>query len=138
MTIWNAVLLGLVQGIAEILPISGSGHLSIINNLFKLSDVSEGHMLFGALLRLSTLIALVIVYWPELCAMVWELLSLANLGKLRKAVVVIGTCKDLRQHHKIRLGSVVRVQQRLYGGDILAGFGISLLLKRYYVELFIY
>ena len=80
MTIWNAVLLGLVQGIAEILPISGSGHLSIINNLFKLSDVSEGHMLFGALLRLSTLIALVIVYWPELCAMVWELLSLANLG----------------------------------------------------------
>lgn len=80
MTIWNAVLLGLVQGIAEILPISGSGHLSIINNLFKLSDVSEGHMLFGALLRLSTLIALVIVYWPELCAMVWELLSFANLG----------------------------------------------------------
>ena len=39
MTVWNAVLLGLVQGIAEILPISGSGHLSIINNLFKPSDV---------------------------------------------------------------------------------------------------
>ena len=80
MTVWNAVLLGLVQGIAEILPISGSGHLSIINNLFKLSDVSEGHMLFGALLRLSTLIAVVIVYWPELSAMAYELLSFANLG----------------------------------------------------------
>ena len=71
MTLWNAVLLGLVQGIAEILPISGSGHLSIINNLFKLSDVSEEHMLFGALLRLATLIAVVIVYWPELCAMAY-------------------------------------------------------------------
>ncbi|MCR5577302.1 MAG: undecaprenyl-diphosphate phosphatase [Oscillospiraceae bacterium] len=80
MTLWNAVLLGLVQGIAEILPISGSGHLSIINNLFKLSDVSEGHMLFGALLRLATLISVVIVYWPELCAMAYELLSFANLG----------------------------------------------------------
>ena len=80
MTVWNAVLLGLVQGIAEILPISGSGHLSIINNLFKLSDVSEGHMLFGALLRLATLIAVVIVYWPELSAMAYELLSFANLG----------------------------------------------------------
>ena len=80
MTVWNAVLLGLVQGIAEILPISGSGHLSIINNLFKLSDISEGHMLFGALLRLGTLIAVVIVYWPELSAMAFELLSFANLG----------------------------------------------------------
>lgn len=80
MTIWNAVLLGLVQGIAEIFPISGSGHLTLVNNLFKLSDVTQGHMLFVALLRLSTLIAICIVYWPELCAMYYELLSLANLG----------------------------------------------------------
>ena len=80
MTVWNAVLLGLVQGIAEILPISGSGHLSIINNLFKLSDISEGHMLFAAMLRLATLISVVIVYWPELCAMAYELLSFGNLG----------------------------------------------------------
>ena len=80
MTIWNAVLLGLVQGIAEILPISGSGHLTLVNNLFKLSDVTEGHMLFVALLRLSTLIAICVVYWQELRAMYYELLSLANLG----------------------------------------------------------
>ena len=80
MRMWIAVLLGLVQGIAEILPISGSGHLSIINNLFKLSDVTEDHMLFSAMLRLATLISLIIVYWPELTAMVCELLSLANVG----------------------------------------------------------
>lgn len=42
MTIWEAVLLGLVQGIAEFLPISSSGHLSVVNNLFKISE--EGHM----------------------------------------------------------------------------------------------
>lgn len=82
MTFWNAVLLGLVQGIAEILPVSGSGHLSVINNLFKLSDVSQEHMLFVALLRLATLLSLVISYWPELRAMVWELLSFGNLGPL--------------------------------------------------------
>ena len=35
MTIWNAILLGLVQGIAEFLPISSSGHLSILQNLFS-------------------------------------------------------------------------------------------------------
>ena len=80
MTIWNAVLLGLVQGIAEILPISGSGHLTLVNNLFKLSDVTDGHMLFVALLRLATVISIAVVYWPELRAMWYELLSLANLG----------------------------------------------------------
>ena len=30
MTIWNAIMLGLVQGIAEFLPISSSGHLSLL------------------------------------------------------------------------------------------------------------
>ena len=80
MTVWNAVLLGLVQGIAEFLPISSSGHLAIINNLFKLSNVSDGHMLFQALLYLATLISVCIVYWPELTAMLYETLSLMNLG----------------------------------------------------------
>ena len=80
MTIWNAVLLGLVQGIAEILPISSSGHLAIINNLFKLSNISEGHAFFQALLHLATLVSVCIVYWPEISAMVYEVLSFANLG----------------------------------------------------------
>ena len=80
MTVCNAVLLGLVHGVAEIFPISGSGHRAMIYNLFKLSDLTEGHMLFDALLRFATLIALLISYWPEICAMYYELLSFANLG----------------------------------------------------------
>ena len=80
MTIWNAVLLGLVQGIAEILPISGSGHLTLVNNLFKLGNVTQEHIFFVALLRMSTLISIGIVYWPEIRAMFFETLSLANLG----------------------------------------------------------
>ena len=82
MTIWNAVLLGLIQGIAEILPISSSGHLAIVNNLFKLSNLSEGHALFEALLYLATLVSVCLVYWPEIRAMVHELLALAGMGPL--------------------------------------------------------
>ena len=59
MSIWNAVLLGLVQGIAEFLPISSSGHLSIVNNLFKMSN--DGHMFFDVLLHLGTFISILIV-----------------------------------------------------------------------------
>ena len=82
MTIWNAMLLGLIQGIAEILPISSSGHLAIVNNLFKLSNLSEGHALFEALLYLSTMLSVCLVYWPELRAMYYELLALAGTGPL--------------------------------------------------------
>lgn len=44
MSIWNAILLGLVQGIAEFLPISSSGHLSILQNLFHMSTTENGHL----------------------------------------------------------------------------------------------
>ena len=82
MTVWNAVLLGLVQGIAGFLPISGSGHIAMFNNLFKLSSLSDGHRLFQVFLHLSTVLSVCIVYWPELTAMLYELLGLAGLGPL--------------------------------------------------------
>ena len=80
MSIWEAVLLGLVQGIAEFLPISSSGHLSIVNNLFKISE--EGHMFFDVLLHLGTLASIFIVYWQDLKEMCYEVISFANLGPL--------------------------------------------------------
>ena len=82
MSIWNAVLLGFVQGVAEFLPISSSGHLSIIYNLFNLTPLEDGHMLFSVLLRLATLISILIVYWNDILAIVYELLSFANAGPL--------------------------------------------------------
>jgi len=82
MPIWNAVLLGLIHGIAEFLPVSSSGHFAVVNNLFKLSDISEEHPLFLALLYLASLASVCIVYWSEISAMFYELLSLAGLGPL--------------------------------------------------------
>ena len=51
MSILEAIILGLVQGIAEFLPISSSGHLAILQNLFNMSDIEGGHMLFDVLLH---------------------------------------------------------------------------------------
>ena len=82
MSIWNAVLLGLIHGIAEFLPVSSSGHFSIVNNLFKLSDLSQGHMLFQSLLYLASFASVCIVYWPEIGAMYYELISFAGFGPL--------------------------------------------------------
>ena len=67
MTIWIAMLLGLVQGIAEFLPISSSGHLLLIQRMFGITD---GAMFFTVMLHLATLIAVFIVYWPTLIELI--------------------------------------------------------------------
>jgi undecaprenyl-diphosphatase len=82
MPIWNAVLLGAIHGIAEFLPVSSSGHFAIVNNLFKLSDISQEHPLFLALLYLASLASVCIVYWREITSMYEELISFAGLGPL--------------------------------------------------------
>lgn len=76
MTIWLAMLLGLVQGVAEFLPISSSGHLAIMQNLFGMQDVEHDHMFFDVLLHLGTLVSVIIVYRREVWEMIQALISL--------------------------------------------------------------
>jgi len=64
-----SIFLGLVQGIAEFLPISLSGHLSILQNLLSLDYDAEGHLLFSLLLHLAVLISICMVYRTEIGAM---------------------------------------------------------------------
>ena len=65
--------LGLVQGIAEFIPISTSGHLSILQNLLSLEFSEEGHQLFVMLMRLAALISICFVYRKELGSMLSSL-----------------------------------------------------------------
>lgn len=70
MTVFESFLLGLVQGVAEFLPISSSGHLAIAQNLLHL-QINDG-VLFDVLLHLGTLVAVVIAYWSDVVEMVRE------------------------------------------------------------------
>ena len=84
-SIWNASILGLVQGIAEFLPISSSGHLSILQNLFHMSTTENGHLFFDVLLHLGTLISICIVYWRDIVAMVREVFAFFRNTRLPAA-----------------------------------------------------
>ena len=67
-----AVLLGLIQGVAEFLPVSSSGHLAIAENLLNVSGVSQIPEFFDVLLHLGTLIAVFAAYWGDIRDMITE------------------------------------------------------------------
>lgn len=68
MTYFKAMILGLVQGLAEFLPISSSGHLSLLQQWFNIEG--DSILLFSVLLHAGTLISVFIVYWKD----IWELI----------------------------------------------------------------
>lgn len=80
MTIINAIVLGLIQGIAEFLPISGSGHMSVLGNLFDVVTVNDGHLLFDAMLKLGVLAAVFVVYWQDIADIFFEVIGLIGAG----------------------------------------------------------
>lgn len=69
MDLFMSVVLGFVQGVAEFLPISSSGHLSILQNWFGMEEPDN---LFNVLLHFATLIAVCCVYWRDIVDMITE------------------------------------------------------------------
>ena len=72
MTVLTSVLLGLIQGIAEFLPISSSGHLAIAQNLLGMQGVTDIPEFFDVLLHLGTLLAVFAAYWDDIYEMIVE------------------------------------------------------------------
>ena len=68
MSVWLALLFGIVQGATEFLPVSSSGHLVLLNKIF---GISEDFLGFSILLHIATLFAVFIVLWKP----IWNLLK---------------------------------------------------------------
>ena len=68
MSVIQGILLGILQGIAEFLPISSSGHLAVAQNIFGLDDIP---LLFDVFLHLATLAAVCLYFWRK----IWDLLK---------------------------------------------------------------
>ena len=79
MSVVEGVLLGLLQGVAEFLPISSSGHLALAQELFDLDDVP---LLFYIMLHLATLGVVLLFFRRK----IWSLLKVAGRWLARRSL----------------------------------------------------
>ena len=70
MSVLQSIFLGIVQGITEFLPVSSSGHLAILENIFHID--TDGGMLFDIMLHVGTLAAVFVVYHKDIWRMIVE------------------------------------------------------------------
>lgn len=63
MEIWQAIVLGFVQGFTEFLPVSSSGHLLLIEHWF---GITEGAVFYSVMLHVGTLIPVIVVLWKQI------------------------------------------------------------------------
>ncbi|EOD01240.1 undecaprenyl-diphosphate phosphatase [Caldisalinibacter kiritimatiensis] len=124
MSVIEAIILGIFQGIAEFLPISSSGHLVLLQ---KLLNVNEGNLFFTIMLHFGTLLSVVIVYYKDISNMAKEFigllleilknrkLSLNNEYRILAIMIIVGTIPTalmgmlLKDFFEVLFDSVVTV-----------------------------
>lgn len=86
MNVIKAIILGVIQGLTEFLPVSSSGHLVLGQRLFGLK---ESELLFDIILHIATLVAVVIVFRREIAALAAELFRLPGRVRNRESMAAL-------------------------------------------------
>lgn len=124
MTYLQAIILGVIQGLGEFLPISSSGHLAILEHFFDIKG--ESVLLFAVLLHIGTLLSVLVVYRRDIVALCRE------LGLTVKDIVT-GKGPRINASPERRLGFMILVATIPTGlmgvifNDVFSGFYESLL-----------
>lgn len=65
---WQALVLGLTQGLTEFLPVSSSGHLTLLQRVFGV-DVGGAELFFNIILHIGTLASVCIIFWRDILSL---------------------------------------------------------------------
>ena len=66
MSIWEAILLGIIQGLTEFLPVSSSGHLVLFERILNIDTPT---LTFNVAVHFATLVSVCTVLWKDLLAL---------------------------------------------------------------------
>lgn len=85
MTLLQGIILGLLQGIAEFLPISSSGHLALMQKFF---NIQEGNLFFTEMLHFGTFLSIFVVYFKDIMLIIIEFINFFIRGFKTKNFVI--------------------------------------------------
>jgi undecaprenyl-diphosphatase len=68
--LWQAIVLGIVEGLTEFLPVSSTGHLTIVEDLMNIQINGKGPTAFTAIIQVGAIIAAVLYFWKD----IWRLI----------------------------------------------------------------
>jgi undecaprenyl-diphosphatase len=122
MSIWQAILLGLIQGLTEFIPISSTAHLTIAGNLMGLikSDSPEEWTAFIAVIQLGTLLAVIAYFWSDIIKIIHGFVA-ANLALITKRPVDQSTRSYNRLGWFVILGTIPIAVVGLIFKDLIEG-----------------
>ncbi|MBQ7125331.1 MAG: undecaprenyl-diphosphate phosphatase [Clostridia bacterium] len=92
MSILSAIFYGIIQGLTEFLPISSSGHLAIVQNIFGGKNVEADYFSFSILLHLATLATVLVVYYKDIFPMIPAFFRI--VGKIFKGKFRFSECNS--------------------------------------------
>lgn len=125
MTFWEGILLGVIQGFTEFLPVSSSGHLVLVSYFL---GVREASIAFDILLHLGTLVAVVVAFFPEIVFLFQGFLKIVKSKEgVRK---LLDTEPSVRLLFALALGTLPTViltillrgqVERLFSAPLFAG-----------------
>lgn len=104
LTFFFSIVMGVLQGVAEFLPISSSGHLALFQYFFSAQDPEQTDLFFTVLLHFGTFVSVCVYYWRDVLDMIREFFlgirDLASKGGRKSApppsrrlvmMVILGT-----------------------------------------------
>ena len=124
----EAIILGIIQGLTEFLPVSSSGHLVLFQQLFGLK---EAELFFDVCVHLGTLVAVIIVFRQEIIKIISALLQLVSLaGQKEKFLQKVKSDPELKMAVFIVIGSIptailgllfASIADRLFSSALITG-----------------
>lgn len=100
MSIWKAVILGLVQGFTEFLPVSSSGHLVLMKQILGV-DLESGGMFFDVMLHFGTLMAIVIAFWNDIHHLFTEAINMIKEAGANIGIFCFGGQSEKKSYYRI-------------------------------------
>jgi undecaprenyl-diphosphatase len=71
----QAILLGIVQGLTEFIPVSSTGHLLLLRHILGMHQEVQGAFVFDLLIQMGTWVAVVVFYWKDLVSITGDMLN---------------------------------------------------------------